>query len=184
LPVAVDYVLCTHLHVDHVGRNTRLQDGRWVPAFPHARYVFSRAEYEHWSGPAGKDGPNGGVYEDSVLPVVEAGLAEIIDGAGEVADSLVLLPTPGHTAGHLAVPLAANGDEALFTGDLMHNPLQVYRPEWNSVFCEDVEAARISRPWALEHAAERQATVFTAHFGGSSAGHVQRKSERFAWAGA
>jgi len=124
------------------------------------------------------------VYEDSVLPVVEAGLAEIIDGAGAVADSLVLRPTSGHTVGHLAVQLAANGDEALFTGDLMHSPLQVCRPEWNRVFCEDAEAARISRRWALEHAAERQVTVFTAHFGGSSAGHVQRKGERFAWTGA
>jgi glyoxylase-like metal-dependent hydrolase (beta-lactamase superfamily II) len=79
--------------------------------FP-CKYVFSKAEYDHWSRPAGKDGPNGGVYEDSVLPVVEAGLAEIIDGAGEVAGGLLLRPTPGHTVGHLAVQLAANGDEA------------------------------------------------------------------------
>ncbi|HLK50472.1 MAG TPA: MBL fold metallo-hydrolase [Bryobacteraceae bacterium] len=182
-PEAVNYVFCTHLHVDHVGWNTRLQDGRWVPTFPNAKYVFSKSEHEYWSGPAGKEGPNAGVYEDSVLPVVEAGLAEIIDGAAELPCGLVLQPTPGHTPGHVAVTLAAGGNEALFTGDIMHSPIQVCRPHWNSGFCGEPEKARASRLWALEYAAERRAAVFTAHFGGKSAGRVARTPGGFTWTG-
>ncbi len=72
-PESVDFVLCTHLHADHCGWNTRLLDGRWVPTFPNAKYVFSKAEQDHWAGPAGRQGFNAGVYADSVLPVVESG---------------------------------------------------------------------------------------------------------------
>lgn len=180
-PETVDYVMCTHLHVDHCGWNTRLVDGRWVPTFPNAKYVFSKAEYEHWRGLAGREGFNAGVYEDSVLPVVESGQAKIVDGEDAVGDGLLFRSTPGHSAGHTAIELADAGHNAVFCGDIMHQPLQVFRPDWNSAFCEAPVQARASRRWLLEHAAETAATVFTAHFAGSSAGHVSSHGERFDW---
>jgi glyoxylase-like metal-dependent hydrolase (beta-lactamase superfamily II) len=181
-PESVDYVLCTHLHIDHCGWNTRLENGRWVPTFPKARYVFSRAEQERWAGPAGREGFNAGVYDDSVLPIVEAGQAEVIDGRGEVVDGLLIEPTPGHSVGHIAIQLSSRGEEGLFSGDVMHQPIQVYRPAWNSRFCELPEEARRSRRRVLEHCAERRATMFPGHFAGSFAGHVQRRGEQFTWA--
>ncbi len=180
-PEGVDFVLCTHLHADHCGWNTRLVDGRWVPTFPNARYVFSKAEHDYWSGPAGREGFHAGVFADSVLPVIESGQAMMIDGAGAVGDGLLLHPTPGHSPGHVAVQLMSEGQEAVFSGDIMHQPVQVWRPEWNSRFCEDGAAARASRRWLLDHAAERQAAVFTAHFARSSVGRVARRGDRFDW---
>lgn len=185
-PEEVDYVLCTHLHADHCGWNTRLRDGRWVPTFPNARYVFSKAEHAHWSGPAGQTGLNAGVFADSVLPVIASGQAEIVDGPAALGDGLALRPTPGHSPGHVsfileAGILEAGGRRALFSGDLMHHPIQVRHPAWNSRFCARADAARASRLWALEHAAEERATLFTSHFAGSSAGRVSRRPGGFAW---
>jgi glyoxylase-like metal-dependent hydrolase (beta-lactamase superfamily II) len=117
--------MCTHLHVDHCGWNTRLLDGRWVPTFPNAKYVFSKAEYEHWRGPAGKEGVNAGVYQDSVLPVIESGQAEIVDGEGAVGDRLMLHPRPGENIW----PRGHKAPKRVFSGDIMHQPLQVFRPD-------------------------------------------------------
>ena len=180
-PEDVDYVLCTHLHADHCGWNTRLMDGRWVPTFPNAKYVFSRAEYEHWSGPAGKEGFNVNVYEDSVLPIIEAGQAEIVESDHALGDNLVFHPTPGHCAGHMAIRLIDAGDEAVFSGDTMHQPIQIYEPHWNSAFCEDAELARASRRWVLEHCSSTDALLLPAHFAGTFAGHVRRKGDAFSW---
>jgi glyoxylase-like metal-dependent hydrolase (beta-lactamase superfamily II) len=135
-----------------------------VPTFPNARYLFSKAEYEHRRGPAEKQGVNAGVHEDSVLPVVESGQAEIVDGEGAVGDGLVFHPTPGHTVGHVAIMLSSGAGQAVFSGDIMHQPLQVFRPDWNSAFCEHPANARASRRWLFEHVAETGSTVFTAHF--------------------
>lgn len=180
-PEQVDYVLCTHLHADHCGWNTRLVDGRWMPTFPNARYVFSKAEHDHWSGPAGREGFNAGVFADSVLPVIASGRTELIDGSGALGDALTFHPTPGHSPGHVAVRLADGDGEGLFGGDIMHQPLQVVRPDWNSRFCADPDPARASRRWLLEEAAERAALVFTAHFANTSAGRVSRRGDAFAW---
>jgi glyoxylase-like metal-dependent hydrolase (beta-lactamase superfamily II) len=183
-PQEVDYVLCTHLHADHCGWNTRLANGRWVPTFPNAKYVFSKTEHQHWSGPAGQIGFNAGVYNDSVLPVVEAGQAEIIDGKGEIGAGLLVEPTPGHSPGHVAFRLQSRDEEGLFSGDIMHQPIQIYHPDWNTAFCEEPNLARASRRWLLEHCAEHRALLLPAHFAGSFAGHVDRHGEGFAWIGA
>jgi glyoxylase-like metal-dependent hydrolase (beta-lactamase superfamily II) len=180
-PESVDYVCCTHLHVDHCGWNTRLVDGRWVPTFSNAKYVFSKAEYRHWKGLAGQPGFNAGVYEDSVLPVVESGQAEIVDGEGAIGNGLTFYPTPGHSVGHAAIELVDGAQKGLFSGDIMHQPLQVFRPDWNSSFCEDPEHARESRRWLLDRAAEDGSTVFTAHFANSSAGRITRRGDQFDW---
>jgi len=136
----VDIVMCTHLHVDHVGWNTRLSNGRWVPTFPNARYVFSRLEHDHWSP---VDNPSiveryplkEQIYQDSVLPVVEAGLAHFSDGSEAIDDWVTVEPAPGHTPGHIVVKLASKGRKALFSGDILHHPIQIVNPGWNSMFC-------------------------------------------------
>jgi glyoxylase-like metal-dependent hydrolase (beta-lactamase superfamily II) len=198
-PEAVDYILLTHVHADHVGWNTRLVDERWVPTFRNAKYVFSgieRAYNEALSegkiptGEASPDPklgtavgtPSPGVYDDSMRPIIEAGLAEIIKVDGnEMLDGLSFLPSPGHSIDHASIRLVSRGEEALFAGDVMHHPLQVYEPALNSCFCEFPEPSRSSRLWALEHAAEYKSVFFSTHFAESSAGRVTRKGDRFEW---
>jgi glyoxylase-like metal-dependent hydrolase (beta-lactamase superfamily II) len=178
---SVDYVMCTHLHADHCGWNTMLVDGRWVPTFPNAKYVFSKAEHDYWQTQIDADGFNANVFEDSVLPVIQSNQAEIIDGPGTIGDDLIIHPTPGHSVGHIAIQLVNGGDRGVFSGDIMHQPLQIFRPDWNSRFCENPELARASRRWLLEHAAEHNATVFTSHFANTSAGRVTRNGNGFDW---
>ncbi|KML57020.1 beta-lactamase [Burkholderia cepacia] len=184
-PEDVDYVLHTHLHVDHCGWNTRLVDGRWVPTFPNARHVFSKAEEDYYSSPASHNEvnvPSRGVFEDSVLPIIESGQVERIpNDGGDYLDHFRFHSTKGHSIGHMSIELRSNGHIALFTGDVMHHPLQVWRPDWNSVFCEWQDDARASRRWVLEEAAERRQLLFTPHFAETSAGYVTRQDDRFAW---
>jgi glyoxylase-like metal-dependent hydrolase (beta-lactamase superfamily II) len=184
-PEMVDYVILTHLHVDHVGWNTHLVDGRWEPTFPNAKYVFSKAEDRYYSDPGNYSENNRIkyiIYQDSILPVIQSGQAEIIDPDGEeFLEGIVFYPVPGHSTGQMAIGLTSNGEEALFGGDIMHHPIQVYRPEWNSIYCVDAEQARASRRWALEYLADRHALFFSSHFAETSAGHVMRKGDGFRW---
>ena len=185
-PEEVDFVLLTHLHVDHVGWNTRLDNGRWEPTFPNARYVFSRVEREFFDTPAGESRRM--VFDDSVLPVIDAGLAEEIGPeGGEYLPGIRFHPTPGHSAGHMSIEIESAGAHALFSGDVWHHPIQVYRPAWSSVFCADQRRATVSRRWVLDRAVETGATVFTPHFAGTSAGVVDvvdvsaQSNGGFAW---
>ncbi len=186
-PEEVDYVLVTHLHVDHVGWNTRLDpaSGRWVPTFPRARHVMSRVEYELYLDPAHQTGRHKTshlVQKDSVTPIVEAGLADLIEIDGrEHPAGFFFEPTPGHSAAHACIRFRSAGEEALFTGDLMHHPLQVLRPEWCSILDASEEAAPARRR-VLEEAAERDLLLLTAHFPATSAGRVGRDGDGFAWA--
>src|SRR6267154_2761841 len=155
-PEQIDMVMCTHLHVDHVGWNTRLDNGRWVPTFPNAKYVFSKTDYDHFlavdrnpeTGPA-----IGGALRDSVLPVVEAGLAHMVEGAQPIEEHLSLEPAPGHTPGHVLINLASQGSQAFFSGDIIHHGVQVYHPAWNSFAFLDPAAAVNSRRTLLEKCA-------------------------------
>lgn len=176
----VDYVLLTHLHVDHVGWNTHWQDGRWVPVFPNATYVFGERERDYFATTAGA--ARRMVFEDSVLPLIEAGLTRTVPDAGEeIVDGIRFVPTPGHSSGHMAIAVRSRGETALFSGDVMHSPLQVVRPAWNSTFCLDPAQARTSREWLLAHAADTNATLFAAHFPEASAGTVWRAGDGFEW---
>ncbi len=139
-PEEIDIVMCSHLHVDHAGWNTRLLDGRWVPSFPNARYIFARKEVAACEA-LGREGES--IYEESVLPVLEAGLAEIVEADHAVNDQLWLEPTHGHTPGHVAIHLASNGQRAVMSGDLIHSPVQLPHPEWSPIYDADpAEGAR------------------------------------------
>lgn len=184
-PEDVDYVLTTHLHVDHVGWNTRLSHGEWVPTFPRAKYVFSKKEYEYFKDPANKNDRNKTsviIQKDSVEPIVEAGLAEMIDIDGsDFIDGLTFEPTPGHTVDHASITLTSKGENAIFSGDLFHNPLQIHYPEFNSIFDAFDEKSRTSRLWGIHYAIENDATVFSSHFAESSAGVVRKQGKKFDW---
>lgn len=182
-PEDVDLVVNTHLHVDHVGWNTRLVAGEWVPTFPNATYLMPAADFHHWN-PANNPGIAGGVnefvYEDSVAPVHAAGQVELWEDTYTVDRNLTLQAAPGHTPGSSVVRLVSGSDRALFAGDLVHTPLQLRHPEHNSCFCEDPEGARRTRTALLGWAADNTALVLPAHFSGHSALEVERRGAAFA----
>jgi glyoxylase-like metal-dependent hydrolase (beta-lactamase superfamily II) len=168
-PEDIDIVLCTHLHADHIGWNTVLRDGRWVPTFPNARYLFSRIENDFWDPRANpglaEDPARKIAYRDSVLPVVEAGQTELVEGSHAIDDTRLVEPAPGHTPGHVLLKLRAGGAGGVFCGDVLHHPLQIYAPHWNSQFCLLPDEARATRRRVLEHCAEHGALLFPTHFG-------------------
>ncbi len=169
----IDFVFCTHLHVDHVGWNTRLVGGRWVPTFPNAKYIFSRREYEFWEAEtANESDPPGTVWRDSCRPVVEAGQALLVDDDWELEDGIWLTPTPGHSPGHVCVNVRSRGRRAVFTGDLMHHALQCVEPDWSTCFCADPAMAAHSRRGVLEDVADTDTIVVPTHFPGPTAGRV------------
>ncbi|PRY45023.1 MBL fold metallo-hydrolase [Umezawaea tangerina] len=182
-PEDVDLVVNTHLHVDHVGWNTRLRDGVWEPTFPNATYLVPKADFEFWN-PANNSaiagGVNENVFEDSVAPVHANGQVLLWEDSHVIDANLRLEAAPGHTPGSSVVKLASGSERALFAGDLVHTPLQVFEPGHNSCFCEDAEGARRTRGALLGWAADHHALVLPAHFGGHSALHVERRGAAFA----
>jgi len=157
-PEQVDLVVCTHLHVDHVGWNTRLVNGRWEPTFPRARYLFAGEEWEYWRHE--KDT----CIEDSVVPVVEAGRVELVGATHAIDRWLRLEPSPGHTPGHVCVRLSTSAGEAVFSGDLMHRVVQVAEPQWSSRFCYDPAQAAATRREFVERHADSGVLILAAHF--------------------
>jgi glyoxylase-like metal-dependent hydrolase (beta-lactamase superfamily II) len=180
-PEAIDIVLCTHLHADHVGWNTQLRNGRWTPTFPNAQYLFSDREDARWN-PARNAAlePNRRIlYEDSVLPVIEAGLARLIDGEHDIDDILHIEPAPGHTPGHVVLKLLSQDRRGLFCGDVIHNVVQVLEPHWNSLYCENAEQARATRRRGLDHCADENALLFPTHFGAPFVAAIRRAGDGF-----
>lgn len=173
----IDFVMCTHLHVDHVGWNTRLEAGRWVPTFPNARYVFGKTEFDYWAEQNAKT-PVPPIV-DSVLPVVEAKQAEIVRNDYELGDQLRILPTPGHTPGHVAFTLGRGRDDAVFSGDLMHSPLQTRHPELSAKFDVDQAHAAATRRNFLERYCDTGTLCCTAHFPSPSSGKIRRLGNGF-----
>ncbi|QIS20083.1 MBL fold metallo-hydrolase [Nocardia terpenica] len=188
-PEDVDVVVNTHLHVDHVGWNTRLQDRTWVPTFPNATYLVPRPDFDFWNPANGHESVlgrgNQNVFEDSVAPVHEAGATVLWDNSYRIDANLTLDLAPGHTPGSSVLTLESGGERALFVGDLLHTPLQFVEPDINSCFCEDPVQARATRRRLLGWAAEQHALVLPAHLGGHGAAEVARAGDRFvikAWA--
>lgn len=173
----IDIVMCTHLHTDHVGWNTRLVDGRWVPTFPNARYVFARREFDYWTEQNAKaEVP---AFADSVLPIVEAKRHDIVGDDHAIGDHLRILPTPGHTPGHAAFVLGRGKDDAVFSGDLMHSPLQTLYPELSVKFDVDPARAAETRRAFLERYCDTETLCCTAHFPAPSAGRIRRQGKGF-----
>jgi glyoxylase-like metal-dependent hydrolase (beta-lactamase superfamily II) len=174
----IDFVMCTHLHPDHVGWNTRLQNGRWVPTFPNARYVFGKTEFEHWTAQNAEAAvPQ---FVDSVLPVVEAKRADIVERDLTLGDHARILPTPGHTPGHVAFAFGKGKDDAVFSGDLIHSPLQAVYPDLSLKFDVDPAQAARTRRGFLERYCDTDTLCCTAHFPSPSAGKIRRKGDGFA----
>jgi glyoxylase-like metal-dependent hydrolase (beta-lactamase superfamily II) len=169
---SIDRVLCTHLHVDHVGWNTMLVDGKWTPTFPRARYLIGRKEWEHWSKASEPDTRE--LLDDSVQPVFDAGLADLVESDARITDEIRLEPTPGHTPGHHSVRISSRGQDAVITGDLMHHPVQMAHPEWGSHFDSDFGEAIATRRAFLERYGDQPILVLGTHFATPSAGRIVR----------
>jgi glyoxylase-like metal-dependent hydrolase (beta-lactamase superfamily II) len=176
-PEQIDYVFCTHMHVDHVGWNTRLQDGRWVPMFPNAKYIFSKKELQYWEAlPRDERTAH---FVDSVLPIVEAGQAVLVENTYALNDEVWLEPTPGHTPDHVSVRLSSNGAQAVITGDMIHSPVQCLEPEWVMRADTDPVQACQTRRAFLERYCETDVLVCGSHFPAPSMGHIVSRDQAF-----
>jgi glyoxylase-like metal-dependent hydrolase (beta-lactamase superfamily II) len=175
---SIDTVLCTHLHVDHVGWNTMLVEGKWVPTFPKARYLMGRVEFAHWREQHERDDMTA-IFADSVKPVHDAGLADLVETDHRVSDEISLVPTIGHTPGHVSVLIRSQGEAALITGDFMHHPCQIARPQWSSTADSDPDEARQTRERMLRELSERPVLVIGTHFAGATAGHIVRDGDAY-----
>ena len=184
-PEEVDFVFCTHMHVDHVGWNTRLDNGRFVPTFPNARYLFHRTEWEHWRQT--EEEIQAEVVKDSLLPIVDAGLAEMVESDHVIEDGVRLCLTPGHTPGHCSVLIGAGdagrraggdgdgdgGADAVITGDLIHHPFLIAEPHWESRVCWDPKMAARTRKEFVERYADTDTVVLGTHFAPPTAVRIE-----------
>lgn len=178
-PHEVDMVICTHLHFDHVGWNTTHQGNSWVPTFPNAQYIFVEQEFNYWqTKPANEviDDHNG--FVESVLPIYEAGLAKLVPSDYQISDELTLIPTPGHTPGHVSILIQSEGQQALISGDALHHPCQLAHPKWKS-FDTDSDLANETRQRLLERFADTDTLFIGSHFTEPIAGRLQRDGEGF-----
>jgi glyoxylase-like metal-dependent hydrolase (beta-lactamase superfamily II) len=174
-PDSIDTVLCTHLHVDHVGWNTRLVGGKWVPTFKNARYVFGKIEYDAWKANAPTP-THAAVFEDSVKPVVDAGLVDLIASDHKLTDEITMIPTPGHSPGHMSIHIKSAGEEGLLTGDVAHHPVQMFHLGWSSLADSDGVQAAKTRQQLFSRFADKPVLTLGGHFG---AGHIKRAGDSF-----
>jgi glyoxylase-like metal-dependent hydrolase (beta-lactamase superfamily II) len=161
----ITHVFCTHLHIDHTGWNTRLVDGRWVPTFPNAKYIFHKDEYAYWEKATAEGrNPPGNVWTYNCRPVVEAGQALLVDNTYELDDTFSLTPTPGHSPRHVCINIKSKGQRAVVTGDMMHHALQCREPEWSTIFDVDRAEAAQSRRSFLNRVCDTPTLILPIHF--------------------
>jgi glyoxylase-like metal-dependent hydrolase (beta-lactamase superfamily II) len=179
----IDVVVLTHLHIEHVGGNTQLVNGEWVPAFPHATYLVPGIDYEYWN-PAGTHKPKGAalnqnVFEDSIQPLGSAGQMVLWEGSYRIDANLTLEPAPGHTPGSSVLKLRSAGEQAVFVGDVIHSPVQIVEPEWSSCLCEDERVANETRQRVLAWAADEHVLVIPTHLPGPRGAEIERAGTKF-----
>ncbi len=178
----IDCVICTHLHVDHVGWNTMLENDKWVPTFSNARYIIGGTEWDYWSKSDNAEFRD--PVEDSVRPVIAEGMGELVDSTYRITDEVRLEPSPGHTPGHHSVRISSKGQEAVITGDLMHHPLQCKYPDWDDSFDSDGAMAKKTRRAFCERYADGSVLVFGTHFATPSCGKIVSKGDAFGFVAA
>jgi len=174
---SVDAVVCTHLHVDHVGWNTMREGDAWVPTFPKARYLFGRIEFDHWN--AFEEDNQRQIMADSIQPILDAGLAELVELDHRISDEVWLIPTTGHTPGHVSIGIESEGQRAVITGDMTHHPCQLAHPDWSPLFDSDPVAAAETRARLFGEWADAQLLVIGTHYAGPTAGRVRRAGDAF-----
>ena len=179
----IDIVMCTHLHVDHVGWNTRLEDNRWIPTFPNARYLFSGKEYEYYLSQNRMSPANRGSFDDSVLPIVAAGQAEFIGSGYTPAPGVIVQEMPGHTPGHNSIRVTSNGEHAFILGDVAHSPIQAHHTDWCPEFDIIPEMARSTRHSVMDMLEAEGTLVSAGHFPDPGFGRFIRGEERRYWQG-
>lgn len=171
----IDTVICTHLHIDHVGWNTKLVDGKWVPTFTNARYLFGKTEYDHWAAHS-PEGEHKAVFEDSVQPIVDAGYADLIGSDHRIGDEVSLIATPGHSPGHMSILVTSDGQQALLTGDVAHHPCQMAHLDWSSTADSDPVQSIEARKMLFSRFADTPTLVFGGHY---DPGHIVRDGDAF-----
>ncbi|HEX4506715.1 MAG TPA: MBL fold metallo-hydrolase, partial [Alphaproteobacteria bacterium] len=176
-PADIDIVLCTHMHFDHVGWNTTKQGDVWVPTFPNARYLFSKNEWDHWNSAQEKGYAM--TLNECVQPIIDAGLADLVEMDHTITDTVRLMPTPGHTPGHVSVSIVSQGQKALITGDTVFHPVQWAEIEWGSDADHDVTAARAMRRQLRDMCETEDRLVIGTHFAAPSSGHVVREKDNW-----
>ena len=170
--------MCTHLHVDHVGWNTMLVDGKWVPTFPNARYLMGATEFEYWRDQRENEELIS-VFSDSVRPVFEAGLVDLVETDHRISPEVSFVPTLGHTPGHVSVRISSKGEEALITGDFVHHPCQMARPAWAATVDYDQTASTATRREVFARLAGTPTLIIGTHFAGATAGRIVRDGDAF-----
>jgi glyoxylase-like metal-dependent hydrolase (beta-lactamase superfamily II) len=174
-PDSIDTVLCTHLHVDHVGWNTKRVGGQWLPAFPNARYVFGKTEYEHWRDHSNEPDKQA-VFNDSVQPIVAAGKADLVASDARICDEITLISTPGHSPGHMSLHIQSDGEQGLLTGDVAHHPCQMAHLDWSSTADSDPVLSAVTRRELFARFADTPTLLIGGHF---NAGHIRRDGHAF-----
>lgn len=181
-PDEIDMVMCTHLHHDHLGWNTQLRDGKWVPTFPNARYVFSKVDFDYFQQldvDAATTPAEFGTFRECVVPVVEAGRADLVTGPHKLNEFIDILPAGGHSPGHFVFKMDFGGKPTMITGDVFHHLLQVFYPDWNFPKNSDADEARVSRRRVFEDCAATGAMVFPGHVGSPFAGYIEKTATGF-----
>jgi glyoxylase-like metal-dependent hydrolase (beta-lactamase superfamily II) len=180
-PEDIDYVMCTHLHWDHVGWNTQLINGQWVPTFPNARYIMARREFEHWRDmhAKGEESPHVRAFDDSVLPVVASGQSVLVNDDYAFEDGLWFEPAPGHTPGNVVIHARSSDDRAVFLGDVIHHQFQLMQPAWSTLACTDPALSKATRMRLIEEYADSGMRLLPGHFPAPTAGRIVKAGETF-----